>query len=174
MQFASAQQHNQTQTELKMPAVADIMTTDVHVIAPSASLECAAQMMDEWDLGSLPVCEGGRLLGIVTDRDIAVRGTSSASCPWRTCHERNPARGDTDGNMQRLRQPIRKRLRCRVQGRIFTFDSFECAIHRLAPQCAHCGCRIIGHGVEAGQAIYCCVHCARHAGVEGVVDHAAP
>ena len=30
-----------------------------------------------------------------------------------------------------------------------TFDSFECAIHKLAPQCAHCGCRIIGHGIEA-------------------------
>ena len=31
-----------------------------------------------------------------------------------------------------------------------TFDSFECAIHKLAPQCSHCGCRIVGHGVEAG------------------------
>ncbi len=31
----------------------------------------------------------------------------------------------------------------------YTFDCFECAIHRLAPQCAHCACRVIGHGVEA-------------------------
>jgi len=30
------------------------------------------------------------------------------------------------------------------------FDSFECAIHRLAPACAHCGCKVVGHGVEAG------------------------
>ena len=30
-----------------------------------------------------------------------------------------------------------------------TFDSFECAIHKLAPTCDHCGCRIIGHGIEA-------------------------
>ena len=30
-----------------------------------------------------------------------------------------------------------------------TFDSFECAIHKLAPICAHCGCKIIGHGIEA-------------------------
>jgi hypothetical protein len=34
-------------------------------------------------------------------------------------------------------------------GESHTFDSFECAIHALAPHCAHCDCRIIGHGVEA-------------------------
>ena len=36
----------------------------------------------------------------------------------------------------------------------------ECAIHRLAPTCAPCGCRVIGHGVEAGEAIYCCATAA--------------
>ena len=52
------------------------------------------------------------------------------------------------------------------------FDSFECAIHRLAPKCAHCGCRIVGHGVEAGNEIYCCASCARARGVQDIVDHA--
>jgi hypothetical protein len=52
------------------------------------------------------------------------------------------------------------------------FDSFECAIHALAPSCAHCGCRVIGHGVEAGDGIYCCVHCARAVGAEGLKDRA--
>ena len=33
-----------------------------------------------------------------------------------------------------------------------TFDSFECAIHKLAPVCDHCGCKIIGHGIEANNA----------------------
>jgi hypothetical protein len=42
-----------------------------------------------------------------------------------------------------------------------TFDSFECAINLIAPVCMHCGCRILGHGVETGDAIYCCAHCAR-------------
>ena len=51
-----------------------------------------------------------------------------------------------------------------------TFDSFECAIHKLAPQCAHCGCRIIGHGIEADGTMYCCANCARHSGVRGVAD----
>jgi len=50
------------------------------------------------------------------------------------------------------------------------FDSFECAIHALAPTCAHCGCRIIGHGVEGGSAIYCCAHCAERSGVTEVRD----
>jgi hypothetical protein len=51
------------------------------------------------------------------------------------------------------------------------FDSFECAIHRLAPRCEHCGCRVVGHGIEAAGRIYCCAHCARHEGVAGAVDH---
>ena len=41
-----------------------------------------------------------------------------------------------------------------------TFDSFECAIQKLAPSCAHCKCRIIGHGVEVNGKMYCCEHCA--------------
>jgi DNA-directed RNA polymerase subunit RPC12/RpoP len=53
-----------------------------------------------------------------------------------------------------------------------SFDSFECAIHMLAPTCAHCGMRIIGHGVEAGGSIYCCAHCARHAGITQLQDRA--
>jgi hypothetical protein len=54
-----------------------------------------------------------------------------------------------------------------------TYDSFECAIHDLAPTCAHCQCRVIGHGIEAGTKVYCCAHCARKAGVKGVADKAA-
>ena len=50
-----------------------------------------------------------------------------------------------------------------VEGRSHLFDSFECAIHILAPVCSHCGCRIIGHGTERAGALYCCDHCARHA-----------
>ncbi|MCI0705055.1 MAG: hypothetical protein L0241_28680 [Planctomycetia bacterium] len=48
-----------------------------------------------------------------------------------------------------------------------TFDSFECAIHALAPECAHCGCRVVGHGVEKNGVIYCCANCAKHEGVSG-------
>lgn len=52
-----------------------------------------------------------------------------------------------------------------------TFDSFECAIHALAPSCTHCGCRIIGHGVEAEGKIFCCAHCGRKSGIDSLKDH---
>ena len=56
-------------------------------------------------------------------------------------------------------------------GNRHTFDSFECAIHKLAPVCAHCGCKVIGHGIEAKENYFCCASCAKSAGVVGVVDH---
>ena len=58
-------------------------------------------------------------------------------------------------------------------GQTHTFDSFECAIHQLAPVCEHCGCKVIGHGVEAHGAYYCCAHCAHAEGVKEIVDKAA-
>ena len=58
-------------------------------------------------------------------------------------------------------------------GRTHTFDSFECAIHKLAPQCAHCGCRVIGHGIQDGDRVFCCAHCARGAGATEAVDNTA-
>jgi len=57
-------------------------------------------------------------------------------------------------------------------GSTHTFDSFECAIHAVAPRCAHCGCAIIGRGVEAGGDVFCCAHCARETGQESVSDRA--
>ncbi len=49
-------------------------------------------------------------------------------------------------------------------GGTHTFDSFECAVHALAPSCAHCGCRVIGHGVHGDDGrTYCCAHCAEAA-----------
>jgi hypothetical protein len=57
-----------------------------------------------------------------------------------------------------------------LAGQSYTFDSFECAIHLLAPACNHCGVKIIGHGVEADGVLYCCAHCARQEGVHGLDD----
>ena len=57
-------------------------------------------------------------------------------------------------------------------GKTGTYDSFECAIHALAPTCEHCGCRILGHGVEAEERMYCCAHCARESGYQDVADRA--
>lgn len=63
-----------------------------------------------------------------------------------------------------------KAMEVTVGGAAHTFDSFECAIHALAPSCAHCGCRIIGHGHEAGGSMYCCAHCAGQQGHGELAD----
>ncbi len=59
-----------------------------------------------------------------------------------------------------------------MDGKSYYFDCFECAITALAPTCAHCGCRVIGHGAEAEGEVFCCAHCASEAGVGNIKDRA--
>lgn len=56
-----------------MTTVADVMTRDVKTLSPSATVAQAAQAMAQLNVGSIPVCDGRKLQGIVTDRDITVR-----------------------------------------------------------------------------------------------------
>jgi hypothetical protein len=65
-----------------------------------------------------------------------------------------------------------KAFRVLQKDKSWTFDSFECAIQALAPRCAHCQCRVIGHGVEKDGAIYCCAHCAGLSGATELRDRA--
>jgi hypothetical protein len=65
-----------------------------------------------------------------------------------------------------------KAFQVTVGGETHTFDSFECAIERLSPRCAHCGLRIIGHGVEEKERIFCCASCAQKQGAAEVRDRA--
>jgi hypothetical protein len=61
-----------------------------------------------------------------------------------------------------------------VGGGTHTFDSFECAIHALAPTCNHCGIRIVGHGMEGKTGVmFCCANCAKQEGIKGVKDRIA-
>jgi CBS domain-containing protein len=61
--------------------VQDIMSTSVHSIRPSDSIAEAAQSMSEHDVGILPVVEGQKLVGILSDRDIAVRAVARSAAP---------------------------------------------------------------------------------------------
>jgi len=61
--------------------VCDVMTREVETIAPDASLQAAAAAMEALGVGSLPVCQGRRLAGTVTDRDIVVRGVATGRSP---------------------------------------------------------------------------------------------
>lgn len=56
-------------------------------------------------------------------------------------------------------------------GETHSFDSFECAINKMAPRCYQCKTAIIGHGLENGEEIYCCASCARANGVTELADH---
>lgn len=68
-----------------MPTVAEIMSADVRVVEPQDSLRHAAVLMSELNVGALPVCSGRALLGMVTDRDIAVRGVATGLVPDEAC-----------------------------------------------------------------------------------------
>jgi hypothetical protein len=63
-----------------------------------------------------------------------------------------------------------KAFKITMGARTRTFDSFECAIEAMAPRCAHCECRIIGHGVESDGTMYCCAHCAGEEGATALRD----
>ena len=63
-----------------------------------------------------------------------------------------------------------KAFKVEIGGSAHVFDSFECAIHKLAPRCEHCNCAIVGHGIEAEGAMFCCAHCAKEGGAVGARD----
>lgn len=75
------------------------------------------------------------------------------------------ARCDTCGN------DYERSFEMKMDGRYYNFDSFECAIHKLAPVCEHCGCRILGHDVQANEHMFCSAHCARARGIQGLETH---
>ncbi len=68
-----------------MQTIQDIMTPDVQTISPQESVRRAAQLMDELNVGAIPVCDGDRLVGMITDRDITVRSTAAGQAPDQTC-----------------------------------------------------------------------------------------
>jgi CBS domain-containing protein len=68
-------------------AVRDVMTRGVETVAPEATIAEVARKMRDLDVGSLPVCDGSRLVGIVTDRDLSVRATAAEKDP-NTTHVR--------------------------------------------------------------------------------------
>lgn len=61
--------------------VREVMTRDVEVIHPDATVEEAAERMEALNIGPLPVCDGQRLVGMITDRDITVRAVAAGVGP---------------------------------------------------------------------------------------------
>src|SRR5262249_25471741 len=92
------------------------------------------------------------VFGGLTEGTARVRGGLSQA-PSNRC-EVPMARCETCGN------DYDKGFQVSMNGNIHTFDSFECAIHALAPKCENCGIRIMGHGLEKEGTFFCCEHCA--------------
>ncbi|NEX61122.1 CBS domain-containing protein [Noviherbaspirillum galbum] len=70
-----------------MQRIADIMTRDVTSVAPEETIRRAAELMDDLNIGALPVCNGEELVGMITDRDITVRATAQGMAPDETAIE---------------------------------------------------------------------------------------
>ena len=67
-----------------MHATSEVMTREAETITPEASVQDAARLMSELNVGSLPVCDGNTLVGMVTDRDITLRATAMGKAPQST------------------------------------------------------------------------------------------
>ena len=93
-------------------------------------------------------------------------GPTTATSAATKAPTRPTRRCDTCGNV------YDKTFQVTTAERTYVFDSLECAAHALAPRCAHCSCRILGHGVESNGAMYCCAHCAKASGADGLRDRA--
>lgn len=80
--------------------IKDVMTKDIAYVNPDDNVERAAQLMSEYNVGSVPVCDNGKILGIVTDRDITLRsvakGTESKSQSVREIMSSNPVCGSPE------------------------------------------------------------------------------
>jgi len=139
------------------------------------------------EIAFLPISEGGGLNTEDVRKRGALEAAGAASAVVRAARRaghRPAAAGGADrpvipftgGSMaicETCGNDYDKAFEVRMNGQAHTFDSFECAINRLAPACEHCGNRIIGHGVEAGDLMFCCASCAAAQGAEGLRDHVA-
>ena len=93
--------------------LSNIMTGAIQTVAPGASLAEAAKKMASADIGSLPVCDGRRLLGMVTDRDITIRATAEGrdpkTTPVRDCLSPDPAYGLEDQDLKEAAQLMQEK-----------------------------------------------------------------
>ena len=83
-----------------MPTVSQVMTRSVRTLTPSDTVVQAAQAMAELNVGVIPICNGDKLLGVVTDRDIVIRGVAR----------------ERDGTSTRLSEVMSAEVRCASEG----------------------------------------------------------
>lgn len=62
----------------------DLMSTNLKTVEPNDTLQDAAEEMRNWDVGALPVCDGDKAIGIITDRDLVIRAIALGHDPVKT------------------------------------------------------------------------------------------
>jgi CBS domain-containing protein len=129
--------------------VEDVMTRDVAVADPDETIQQAARLMDELDIGALPVAEGDRLVGMITDRDIAIRAVADGRGPqtkvgevmtpevkYCFCDQDLAEVGDNMADIQLRRLPVLNRdkrlIGILALGDIATSSDNECVSEALA------------------------------------------
>ena len=149
-------------------ALSEIRNATVHGFMCKALARTATGYRLYWGIYVIPVSWLTRpyLIAIVPFRRICPRcfvGSGGRNCRLRRHEMRSPRprrRRTIQGGftLSGTRPSSSSRI-----GKRYIFDSFECAIHKLAVSCDHCGCKVVGHGVEA-HGRFCRAHCARELG----------
>ena len=67
-----------------MQTIQNVMSRDVKSVSPDETVRRAAELMNQYDVGSIPVCDGNKLVGMITDRDITIRSTAAGQAPGST------------------------------------------------------------------------------------------
>ena len=131
-----------------MNTISDVMTADPQCAQAQDSLQQVAQQMEQGDFGSMPVMDGGRLAGVVTDRDIAIRGVAQGCSPQQAVAEvmsSNPVCVAPDCDIQEAAQLMQdKQIR-----RLYVTDQDRLVgVAALADVVGAAGDRLSGETIE--------------------------
>ena len=129
----------------------DIMSTEVEIVRPDASIQEAAEKMRSLDVGALPVCDGRRLIGLITDRDITIRATAAGDDPKTTvvrdCLSSEPVYGFEDQDVEDAQTLMEQKQIRRLP--VMSRDKELVGIGALGDLAANVGAAMVGQATKA-------------------------
>ena len=129
----------------------DIMSTEVEIVRPDASIQEAAEKMRSLDVGALPVCDGRRLIGMITDRDITIRATAAGRDPKTTvvqdCLSSEPVYGFEDQDLEDAQTLMEQKQIRRLP--VMSRDKELVGIVALGDLAAKVGAAMVGQATQA-------------------------
>ena len=129
----------------------DIMSTEVEIVRPDASIQEAAEKMRSLDVGALPVCDGRRLVGMITDRDITIRATAAGRDPKTTvvrdCLSSEPVYGLEDQDVEDAQTLMEQKQIRRLP--VMSRDKELVGIVALGDLAAKVGATMVGQATKA-------------------------